>query len=174
MRLRVLISIFLAPICLSVPIPDAEPEARAQDPSMLMLNSMTLLPLLLAGAAFAKGYLFGNIKNLKSAGQYGGYGHRLGNPYGYAQHGYGRRISVEGPNLSGSFGGEYTPPGIYGGDYTSSQGTTEFTPSDTYEEYNTPQQAAEYTDAHQHQNTDYPSTLQALHYSPYQFHNYGY
>merc|ERR1711874_33621 len=146
MRLKALIAFSVVPLCLSVPIPEAEAEARAQDPSMLMLNSMTLLPLLLAGAAFAKGYLFGNIKNLKSS-QYGGYGHRLGHPYGYAQYGYGRRISA----------GEYTPPGIYGGEYTTSQSTTEFTPSDPYQEY---------SDTNTHHSS--------FQYSPYQYNNYGY
>ena len=149
-----------------MPVPEADADARAQDPSMIMLNSMTLLPLLLAGAAFAKvgqhfhgycdiwqwffcqGYLFGNIKNLKS-GQYGGYGHRLGHPYGYGQYGYGRRISVEG--------GEYSQPGVYGGEYTTSKENTELPTNDQFEEY---------SNNNQQYNTDY----QPLQYSPY----YGY
>jgi len=156
MRLKVLISLLMVTVSLTLPLPDAEAEARAQDPSMIMLNSMTLLPLLLAGAAFAKGYLFGNIKNLKSS-HYGGYGHRLGHPYGYGgQYGYGRRVSVDGA--------EYTPPGVYGGEYTTSKDNTQLATSDQYEEY---------SNTNQH-NTDYPTTLQALQYSPYQFNNYGY
>jgi len=148
MRLKAVISLVVVPLVLSVPVPEADADARAQDPSMIMLNSMTLLPLLLAGAAFAKGYLFGNIKNLKS-GQYGGYGHRLGHPYGYGQYGYGRRISVEG--------GEYSQPGVYGGEYTTSKENTELPTSDQYEEY---------SNNNQQYNTDY----QPLQYSPY----YGY
>ena len=97
---------------------------------------------------FLQGYLFGNIKNLKS-GQYGGYGHRLGHPYGYGQYGYGRRISVEG--------GEYSQPGVYGGEYTTSKENTELPTSDQYEEY---------SNNNQQYNTDY----QPLQYSPY----YGY
>ena len=123
-----------------------------------------------------QGYLFGNLKNLKSTHQYGGYGHRLGNPYGYAQHGYGRRISIEEPNLTGSYAAEYTPPGIYGGEYTTE--TTEFTPSDPYEEYKNTQQSVEYSEdlfeAHPHQNTEYANNLHALQYNPYQYQNYGY
>jgi len=186
MRLKLAVSIFLLPLCLSIPIPDAEAEARAQDPGMIMLNSMTLMPLLLAGAAFAKGYLFGNLKNLKSKSHYGGYGHRLGHPYDYAQYGYGRRISVEDPNVQGHYGSQYTPPGLYGGDYTTNHETTEYTPVDPYgAEYTNGQQSVEYSNdqvgteytsgsnySPPHPDTQYSNNPHVIQYNPY--HNYGY
>ena len=71
--------------------------------------------------------MFGNLKNLKSNYQYGGYGHRLGSPYGYSQYGqygYGRRISIEEPSTE-----DYSNKDSF----YASEDNVDFTPSDSYE-----------------------------------------
>ena len=84
----------------SLPTPEAEAEARAHG-GLITLDTTYLLPLLLAGAAFAKGYLFGNLKSYNQAG-YGGYGQRLANDY-YAPSHQARRFSPAGDKIRDSF-----------------------------------------------------------------------
>merc|ERR1711953_1188510 len=65
--------------------PAPEPQNGRQTAGLVTLNTMTLMPLLLAGAAFAKGYLIGNLKHRKVSSGHGGYGP----PLGYNRLGYG-------------------------------------------------------------------------------------
>merc|ERR1712243_140652 len=83
---QAVLSILLVPLSQCVPVPKPQnggtSSMSAQTAGLVSLNAMTLVPLLLAGAAFAKGYLVGNIAQRKSRsyGGYGGYGgyHRGG------------------------------------------------------------------------------------------------
>merc|ERR1712243_315854 len=83
---QAVLSILLVPLSQCVPVPKPQnggtSSMSAQTAGLVSLNAMTLVPLLLAGAAFAKGYLVGNIAQRKSRsyGGYGGYGgyHRVG------------------------------------------------------------------------------------------------
>ena len=84
----------------SLPTPEAEAEARAHG-GLITLDTTYLLPLLLAGAAFAKGYLFANLKSYNQAG-YGGYGQRLANDY-YAPPHQARRFSPAGDKIRDYF-----------------------------------------------------------------------
>merc|ERR1712189_123604 len=75
--------LLLASLVLTAPAP--APQNGGQTAGLVTLNTMTLMPLLLAGAAFAKGYLIGNLKHRKVSSGYGGYGP----PLGYNRVGYG-------------------------------------------------------------------------------------
>ena len=95
MLLVFLCASLLPPVLFSLPTPEAEPEARAHG-GLITLDTTILLPLLLAGAAFAKGYLFANLKSYHQAG-YGGYGKRLAHDYHYHHHpNHARRVSPAG------------------------------------------------------------------------------
>ena len=65
--LLVFLSASLPPVLFSLPTPEAEAEGRAHG-GLITLDTAYLLPLLLAGAAFAKGYLFANLKSHHQAG----------------------------------------------------------------------------------------------------------
>ena len=86
----------LLPVLFSLPAPEAEAEARAHG-GLITLDTSYLLPLLLAGAAFAKGYLFANLKSYHQAGNSyrGGYGQRLAYDFYTPPH-QARRISPAG------------------------------------------------------------------------------
>merc|ERR1712180_235300 len=86
-----LVCLLLISLAVSQPLP----EPHDQTDGLVALNTMTLVPLLLAGAAFAKGYLIGNIEQRQSrsyggyAAPYGGY-NRVGyNPTPYYPNSYG-------------------------------------------------------------------------------------
>merc|ERR1712014_34514 len=84
MRLLEIFSfLLLASLVLTAPAP--APQNGGQTAGLVTLNTMTLMPLLLAGAAFAKGYLIGNLKHRKVSSGHGGYGP----PLGYNRVGYG-------------------------------------------------------------------------------------
>merc|ERR1712228_1051837 len=72
-------------VCFAFTAPVPEPQNGRQTAGLVTLNTMTLMPLLLAGAAFAKGYLIGNLKHRKVSSGHGGYGP----PLGYNRLGYG-------------------------------------------------------------------------------------
>ena len=80
----------------SLPAAEAEAEGRAHG-GLITLDTTYLLPLLLAGAAFAKGYLFANLKSYNQAG-YGGYGQRSAFDYFSPPH-HARRISPPGDDV---------------------------------------------------------------------------
>merc|ERR1711936_295065 len=85
----------LLSLSLALPRPKAKAEARAYTGGLISLDSPYILPLLLAGAAFAKGYLFGNLKRSSSLNSVGyGYERSFGYPYGFNGY-YGRRIGSE-------------------------------------------------------------------------------
>ena len=92
--LVVLLSACLPPLSFSLPAPGTESEARAHG-GLIALDTNYILPLLLAGAAFAKGYLFANLKSYHQVG-YGGYGKRLAYDYYYSPPNHARRISPAG------------------------------------------------------------------------------
>merc|ERR1712066_1204076 len=75
-------SLLLASLVLTAPAP--APQNGGQTAGLVTFNTMTLMPLLLAGAAFAKGYLIGNLKHRKVSS-----GHGYGPPLGYNRVGYG-------------------------------------------------------------------------------------
>merc|ERR1712203_296442 len=81
--LEVFSLLLLVSIALTAPAP--APQNGGQTAGLVTLNTMTLMPLLLAGAAFAKGYLIGNLKHRKVSSGHGGYGP----PLGYNRVGYG-------------------------------------------------------------------------------------
>ena len=89
----------LLPVLFSLPASEAEAEARAHA-GLITLDTSYLLPLLLAGAAFAKGYLFANLKSYNQAGynSYRGYGHDFYNTPHQA-----RRINPAGDGNSRVF-----------------------------------------------------------------------
>merc|ERR1711994_249340 len=85
MRLLETFSLVLLPASLVLTAPAPAPQNGGQTAGLVTLNTMTLMPLLLAGAAFAKGYLIGNLKHRKVSSGHGGYGP----PLGYNRLGYG-------------------------------------------------------------------------------------
>merc|ERR1711994_1082552 len=85
MRLLETFSLVLLPASLVLTAPAPAPQNGGQTAGLVTLNTMTLMPLLLAGAAFAKGYLIGNLKHRKVSSGHGGYGP----PLGYNRVGYG-------------------------------------------------------------------------------------
>ena len=105
--------------------------------------------------------MFGNLKHLKSNNHYGGYGHRLGHPYGYdyGQYGYGRRISVD----------THSTP-VYGHreDYTDI--AVEHSNTVQSQEYRDNQYSTEHDT--QDQEIQYLDNQYSTGYSTY--HNYGY
>ena len=81
--------------------------------------------------------------------------------------------------MVGHYGSEYTPPGIYNGDYTTSQDTTEYTPIEPYQAEYT-QESSEYSETRFEPkyisgsqfspSEQYSNNPHVIQYSPY----YGY
>ena len=105
----------LLPMIISLPSPESQSEGRANTNGLIQIDHTYILPLLLAGAAFAKvkwvifihenylkisslsqGYLFGHLKKTHGIADYGyayyDRNYRTYNPHNYYYDYYGRRI----------------------------------------------------------------------------------
>merc|ERR1711941_143627 len=120
-KLLLLTASCLLSLGLGLALPDPEGDARAYTGGLISLDSPYILPLLLAGAAFAKGYLFGNLKKSSSLNNFGyGYERSFGYPYGFNGY-YGRRIGSE--KASSSYYGTSFQPSEENSTPVSSQGS---------------------------------------------------
>merc|ERR1712186_185403 len=86
MNMKVFALSCLVPLLAGLPTPEAESEGRGY-PGLIQLDTNYVLPLLLAGAAFAKGNVFSNYG-------YGYHERSYGYPYGYYGY-YGRRLGSD-------------------------------------------------------------------------------